>query len=50
MTVSALHVRAPPMKCVNDDSNDDAKEASLDEEGEAPQVKRLHVERHEGAS
>ena len=42
--LSILHVRPLPMKRVDDDSNDDAKEASLDEEGKAPQVKRLHAE------
>ena len=37
------------MKCVDDDSDDDAKEASLDEEGKAPQVQRLHIERRKRA-
>ena len=48
MTVSNF-ARPLPMESVNDDSNDDAKEASLDEEGKAPQVKRLHVEGHKRA-
>ena len=47
MTLSILHAEPLPMKGVDDDTNNDAKEAGFDEEGKAPQVKRLHIERRE---
>ncbi len=44
MTVTTLHAEPLPVKGVDDDANDDAKEAGFDEERKAPQVQRLHVE------
>ena len=50
LLVSTLHVWPLPMKCVDDNPNDDAKEASFDEEGTDPKVNRLHIESLEKGS